>query len=230
MTIAAWSSGKSMTDSPYRNPADFSIAEPTHCLFCGAERNAQGECASCGAVVAAPSNDESLGMGYPCPRCKEMLVPEPFGRSIVKACAKCHGLFVPSLQFSFIVNDYLAGIELPVGKYPPPPPRAQEEIERRFAQVACIACQRAMDRVNFASRSGATVDVCEAHGIWIDGGELVPILHFLKTRAELGEVPLTDVEKQERIELDKARDESTQRMELDDLARKEIRRSMGRYR
>lgn len=108
---------------------------------------------------------------------------------------KCHGCFVPSLQFSWIVNDYLAGVDLPLGDLPPPPPLPKGAHDPKFDKVVCIACSREMDRFNFASRSGAIVDVCNMHGIWLDAGELVSILHFVKTRHDLGGVPVSDEER-----------------------------------
>ena len=129
----------------------------------------------------------------------------PFGRAKVKVCAACHGLFVPALQFSFLVNDYLAGVDLGIGAFPPPPPSLPGRPDPKMEPVTCVACRREMDRVQFASRSGAIVDVCNMHGTWLDGGELVPILHFLKTRAELGDVPLSDQEIEDLKQLDQER-------------------------
>jgi Zn-finger nucleic acid-binding protein len=226
MTIAAWSSGKSMSDSPYRNPADFSTIEPTHCLFCGAERNAHGDCAGCGAIIPPPSNDESLGTGYPCPRCKQMLVPTSFGRATIKRCEKCHGFFVPSMQFSMVVNDYVGGVELPLGALLPPLPPGKD-IDR-IPTVKCVACDKEMDRVNFASRSDAIIDVCTTHGIWLDPGELVPMLHFVKTRADLGEVPLSEEERQELVQMALARDASLDRMHYANVAALVIAATMRR--
>ncbi|MGH7328925.1 MAG: zf-TFIIB domain-containing protein, partial [Polyangiaceae bacterium] len=161
---------------------------------------------------AAPRDDETPPIGFPCPRCGNALEISTFGRAIIKTCAKCRGCFVPALQFSFILNDYVSGVELPMASLPPPlPPSHGPGVDPRLGSVACIACGREMDRINFASRSGAIVDVCNMHGIWLDAGELVPILHFVKTRSELGEVPISDAERDERAELDKERADSEER-------------------
>ena len=185
-----------MTDSPYRAAADFVLGEPTHCLFCGEERLPDGGCRKCHAWSGASPSDETPEIGFPCPRCKTVhLRIDAYGRAKVKICDGCHGMFVPALQFSFILNDYVSGVTLPVGSLPPPPPTsASAKIETRVEKIVCIACHREMDRLNFASRSGAIIDVCNVHGMWLDAGELVVMLHFIKTRAELGEVPLSDAE------------------------------------
>ena len=194
-----------MSGAPYRIAGDFASTEPTHCLFCGVDRGGDGTCPQCHAWSGA-GPDETPNIGFPCPRCEgESLAPRPFGRAIVKVCAKCRGFFVPALQFSFILNDYLAGVELPIGELPPLPPRPEGTVDPKLAKVTCIACKREMDRLNFASRSDAIIDVCNVHGIWLDAGELVPMLHFAKTRAELGSVPLSDEEKREENEMLRAK-------------------------
>lgn len=39
-----------------------------------------------------------------------------------------------------------------------------------------------MDRARFAQRAELVVDVCNAHGIWLDAGELPMVLAFVKDR------------------------------------------------
>jgi Zn-finger nucleic acid-binding protein len=217
-----------MEDSPYRE-SGLGAGEAPVCLFCGSERDANADhCEKCGVSCAPPAANDDAASSFACPRCGNFLALASFGRATIKSCKKCHGVFLPALQFSIIVHDYMNGMELPVGDTLLPLPPGQE-IDR-IAPVMCIGCGKEMDRVNFASRSDAIIDVCIVHGIWLDPPELIPMLHFVKTRAELGEVPLTDAEKQDQIELAKERDESMQRMQFADLARKMIRRSMGRYR
>jgi Zn-finger nucleic acid-binding protein len=46
-----------------------------------------------------------------------------------------------------------------------------------------------MDRVRFADRASLIVDVCKPHGIWLDAGELVAVLDFVKQRAEGKVIP-----------------------------------------
>ncbi len=133
----------------------------------------------------------------------------------MSACEKCHGVFLAAQDFTLVVTDYMNGVELPVGvELLPIAPG--NEIDR-IPIVKCLFCLKEMERVNFASRSDAIIDVCMVHGLWLDAGELVPMLHFVKTRADLGEVPLTDAEKQDLADLEKDREESQQRVRLLDL-------------
>jgi Zn-finger nucleic acid-binding protein len=48
----------------------------------------------------------------------------------------------------------------------------------------CPHCQVAMNRTNFATRSGVIVDRCKQHGIWFDSGELDAILRWITTGGE----------------------------------------------
>jgi Zn-finger nucleic acid-binding protein len=216
-----------MNDAPYRS-SGLGEGEPAVCLFCGWEHDANAnQCQKCGVPCAPPYIEDGLNADFPCPRCAELLEPTSFGRATIKPCTKCHGIFLPSKQFSIIVNDYLGGTELPLDLILPPLPPGKEV--DRIASVKCIACSKEMDRVNFASRSDAIVDVCTIHGIWVDAGELIPMLHFVKTRAELGEVPLTDAEKQDLIDMEKERDASIERMHYANLASMALERTLRRY-
>ncbi|MEO7112389.1 MAG: hypothetical protein ABI183_18230 [Polyangiaceae bacterium] len=154
------------------------------CLFCGGDCDAAGRCHLCNADNASAADDGATGELL-CPRCRIALTSKPFGRATIHPCGTCRGIFAGAIQFSMIVHDYVAGVELPLGMLPVNPPSAhpEKDAERNSATVACVACAKEMERTNFAERSGAIVDVCKQHGIWIDAGELVPMLHFVKDRA-----------------------------------------------
>jgi Zn-finger nucleic acid-binding protein len=59
-----------------------------------------------------------------------------------------------------------------------------------------------MDRVRFAHRASIVVDVClAAHGIWLDAGELVAIVNFVKQRNEGKVTPdAAEIEDEQRWE------------------------------
>jgi Zn-finger nucleic acid-binding protein len=202
----------SVSESPYRE-SGLGTGEPLVCLFCGWERDANADhCVKCGVSCVSPSADDGAASSFACPRCGNFLALASFGRATIKSCEKCHGVFLPAIQFSIIVTDYLNGVELPLGvAMLPLPPSKQID---RLPILKCIACNKDMDRVNFASRSDAIIDVCMMHGIWLDPPELVPMLHFVKTRAELGEVPMTDAERETEAQL---------RVEAQDSAKRQAR-------
>jgi Zn-finger nucleic acid-binding protein len=47
----------------------------------------------------------------------------------------------------------------------------------------CPSCGEPMLRRNFHESSGVVVDVCAAHGIWLDRGELASLIEFAATGA-----------------------------------------------
>ena len=196
------------------------------CLFCGGNCDAKGSCVLCGADNASAGDAASMG-GLLCPRCRSSLTPKPFGRASIHACGSCRGIFVGAIQFSMIIHDYVAGVELPLGALPVNPPSAhpEQDVAKVLPIVTCVACVREMDRTNFASRSGAIVDVCSKHGIWLDAGELVPMLHFVKTRADLGKVPLTEAELATERELGRERAESYVRVSLLEITLEKMTRA-----
>jgi Zn-finger nucleic acid-binding protein len=52
-----------------------------------------------------------------------------------------------------------------------------------------------MNRSNFARSSGVILDVCKAHGVWLDRGELQRVIHFVESGG------LTVAREREREEL-----------------------------
>lgn len=51
--------------------------------------------------------------------------------------------------------------------------------------VKCPVCQKLMNRINFAARSGVVVDRCLSHGIWLDAGELRHLLEWRKAGGQM---------------------------------------------
>ena len=55
-----------------------------------------------------------------------------------------------------------------------------------------------MDRARFDGRSVAVVDICTMHGLWLDAGETVTVLNYIRERLnDGGTVPETAAEKKE---------------------------------
>jgi Zn-finger nucleic acid-binding protein len=83
-----------------------------------------------------------------------------------------------------------------------PPSRAQEQPVR---YLKCPGCARLMNRQNFGRRSGVVVDVCRAHGVWFDAGELGDVVGFVM-RGGLDEARKRELE-EARLELRRKREE-----------------------
>jgi Zn-finger nucleic acid-binding protein len=161
------------------------------CLYCGATLDgATAACARCG-VDARGSSTRVIGSnadGVACPRCTSLhLAPitvEPAGIAM-QECAGCHGLLVSPSAWTQMFDAVEAGQPVGVGRFVPLKPGAVAPPLLAF--VHCPVCNVEMDRVAFAARSRIIIDVCAAHGVWLDAAELAPILlHF--QRVERGEV------------------------------------------
>jgi Zn-finger nucleic acid-binding protein len=53
-------------------------------------------------------------------------------------------------------------------------------VETEVKYVKCPFCQKIMNRRSYGARSGVVADICERHGIWLDGGELGRIFKWAK--------------------------------------------------
>jgi len=158
------------------------------CLGCGAEAQTVA-CRGCGQRVPSPL-DRCPACGAPClawtdavahelrcPRCTGRLEPAALGAARVEQCARCLGCFVHTADFGELVEREEAGqtLELPrTGELPR---------QAVLALVRCPHCPREMDRARFDQRAELVIDVCPAHGIWLDAGELAMVLDYVHERA-----------------------------------------------
>jgi Zn-finger nucleic acid-binding protein len=46
--------------------------------------------------------------------------------------------------------------------------------------LPCPVCRSFMSRKNYATSSGVIIDLCAAHGVWLDASELHTILSFIR--------------------------------------------------
>ena len=148
----------------------------THCPSCGAEVAVENvfpggsvQC-TCGASVVAPpalasapattavasASPEPVAdvRGPACPRCSAALVVRDVHGVVVAACPKNHGLFA--------THHALEGLAHAANG-----PHAEEQ-----PVVACPRCSEPMTARLFSRGSTIVVDVCDAHGTWLDAGEL----------------------------------------------------------
>ena len=118
-------------------------------------------------------------------------------------------------------------------RFVPLPPGRELPRQALLALVRCPHCPNVMERVRFADRASLVVDVCPAHGIWLDAGELVSIVEFVKERHTSGSVPPGPDERAEeemwnRVELLHAREEAVVDRHIDRVeARDNLVRVLG---
>ncbi len=116
-----------------------------------------------------------------CPSCEDLKL------SIVKIdsdpavnldhCERCHGLFFnPGELLSVLSSETHPSVWLD--------PERIESIAKLYDQRdevfyrRCPHCKEHMNRQNFGGKSGAIVDQCAVHGVWLDSGELYRLLQW----------------------------------------------------
>ena len=108
-------------------------------------------------------------MPFACPRCQRELAP-PATQGAV--CASCGGRFCERSALELLLREAQGSSE--PGTYE----RPVLHLDARVRYISCPVCQQLMNRRNFSETSGVVVDVCTAHGVWFDSGELERVLAF----------------------------------------------------
>jgi Zn-finger nucleic acid-binding protein len=132
-------------------------------------------CPRCGAEAAREVlGDEAL----PCPRCRSEMQAVRVGGLVLRECSGCAGVWMDGEAFERLCGDREehASVRSYVFSLTRPDEGRQPEVVR---YVPCPSCKRIMNRVNFARRSGIILDVCKAHGVWLDHGELGRLVAFI---------------------------------------------------
>ena len=96
-------------------------------------------------------------------------------------CPNCNGLWVPENRFDQLVQRALEARRAQLSQgVPSAPPRVAGAIPTMKVQYRkCPVCDGLMHRRNFQKRSGVIIDVCAAHGTWLDADELEQITGFI---------------------------------------------------
>lgn len=126
-----------------------------------------------------------------CPRCPNaILTPGSIGPSDaeVHECRACGGAFVDERSYCSMLDAVAAGESLELGRFVPLPPGKEKPL---LDLVRCPTCASEMDRARFGARSSLVIDVCGAHGIWLDAAELVSLVEVFR-RLEAGTLATED--------------------------------------
>jgi len=146
-------------------------------------RNADASrfCTACG-VHFAPEAVRVEGHELPCPACGALMPPTQVGGVPLNECRGCAGLWVPGENFDLLVSRAAeARRRSAAGETASPAPRvkganpARQQVKYR----SCPECNAHMHRRNYRKSSGVIVDVCQAHGTWLDADELEQIAGFI---------------------------------------------------
>jgi Zn-finger nucleic acid-binding protein len=208
---------------PSKPRTDFRGPETLRCLYCGRSRKAAAlpcdscgaeppsvPCASCGRPVAAPLERCTCGVPYNvwgtpdaegiiCPRCQGRLwrVQLDVTAVHVEQCSRCLGCFVRTEDYSELVAREEAGGADGLRRFVPVGPGRELPRQALLVMVHCPYCKKEMERIRFADRASLIVDICSAHGIWLDAGELAGLLDFVKERSTKGFVEPGPIERTE---------------------------------
>ena len=161
-------------------------------------------CTACG-IAFRPEPVGAAGHELPCPGCGALMPPHQVGGIRVNECTGCRGVWAPGDAFEQLVSRAFAARRaqapagLPAGaRVSRGNPTAQGSVRYR----KCPECQGLMQRRNFRKSSGVILDVCGAHGTWLDADELEQIAGFLLGG---GETSATLKEEDERVRKELAR-------------------------
>ena len=177
-------------------------AETLNCPMCGASASSEASrCEHCGARLATVACPSCFGMMFVgakfcshcgaraarteipadavlrCPRCRLQLNAVLVGNTNLRECPRCEGIWADTASLEQICADRekqaaVLGVATPMPK--------TEDVAEEVRYIPCPACNKLMNRVNFAHCSHVVVDVCRAHGTWFDRDELRRIVEFIR--------------------------------------------------
>lgn len=136
-----------------------------HCPECGTELDVA-------AIVAQADRA--------CPRCSTTLHGRKVDDLVIDECERCLGIFLDHVAVQRVVTDRQQARAdavlgaLPRGEAPNALPAAGQRM-----YVKCPVCTIVMNRKLFSAGSGVIIDVCRAHGVFFDAGELPRVIEFV---------------------------------------------------
>jgi Zn-finger nucleic acid-binding protein len=113
-----------------------------------------------------------------CPTCDLLLEAEAVGGQPFARCARCGGEYFGHHALEQLLTAHAPPPGARGAGYQRPNPFSDPVRYRK-----CPSCGEPMLRRNFLESSGVVVDVCAAHGIWLDQGELSTLIEFAATGA-----------------------------------------------
>jgi len=132
-------------------------------------------CPHCGIESAREVLDESP---IPCPGCTGEMQAIRLGTTLLRECSACGGLWLAGRAFEQVCAER-EGRTRVLTLLRASPAEAVRPALAKVRYLPCPGCKKVMNRSNFARSSGIVVDVCKAHGVWLDSGELQRIIAFI---------------------------------------------------
>lgn len=150
-----------------------------------------------------------------CPRCRVNTKEVTLGKSTMRECPVCEGLWVDTVALNQICMDRERQATI-LGNAADILPTTQLAPER-VRYIPCPTCKQLMHRVNFAKCSNVIVDVCKPHGTWFDKDELHRIVKFISA----GGMDVVRAKEMEQLE--------QKRRELEAVKQAAAMQDRGRY-
>jgi len=154
-----------------------------NCIFCGAPLAKKGlNCNYCKKLnpinIKLFEVEERRESKYLCPYCKINLEILETSTVNLEYCKSCDGVFITEEELEEFIS-YKVNL---LHKFTPYYLRFIQDNPRDNRKKPqpqfCPICQETMSIVNYKKRSGIILDVCEEHGIWLDGGELYQVIEW----------------------------------------------------
>ena len=132
-------------------------------------------CSHCGtrAEPAARRSDTPRA----CPRGCGALDPMTIGGLALDECPRCRGTWIDVIPFEQLCASAEQQASVLAATVAGTPAAGMDRV--RYSP--CPACAKIMNRVNFARSSGIVLDICKAHGAWLDVDELRRVVEFLRS-------------------------------------------------
>jgi Zn-finger nucleic acid-binding protein len=137
-------------------------------MFAGSEF-----CPSCGARAQAIA--QGVKSKRSCPRCNVALVQVQVANTPLEECTHCGGLWIEVANFDRICSSAESQTAATGLCLPPPAP-----VDMHVRYIKCPQCGSMMNRTNYAGRSGVVIEICRAHGIWLDRDQIRQIVNFIR--------------------------------------------------
>ena len=156
------------------------------CKFCSAPLPTQGLiCNYCKKlnplnqkVIDDPIESMVSKSKHICPLCNISLESITIKILSLEYCSKCDGVLVEEEEFEKLI-EYKVN---PMNQFNPHYLRFIQDHPRDNRKKSqfqnCPVCNEQMNVINYKNCSGVILDVCEEHGIWLDGGELRQIMDW----------------------------------------------------
>lgn len=154
----------------------------TMCPSCYARISDHSQyCHSCGVTIDPNTQVDVDPSKMSCPVCQKnsYLVSRTLNETIkvILECPRCEGHFLSHSELEQILShsdaESLPSFRAPIQIMSAP-------LEEGPFYKNCPYCKSMMNRKNFGTASGVIIDVCAAHGVWLDANEIEMIVRWIK--------------------------------------------------